>query len=86
MKHYLLQDSLRIWLYDFEQKAKSHGITDMDGCGIHLTRYMPVLIQEWIPTLPFSTVSSWSELKKALLKRFGLSEEVDNQRLLRDLK
>ena len=57
----------------------------MDGCGTHVTRYMHVLIQEWIPTLPFSTVSSRSELKKALLRRFGLSE-VDNKRLLRDLK
>ncbi|KAI8327395.1 hypothetical protein EDC96DRAFT_569740 [Choanephora cucurbitarum] len=47
---------------------------------------MPTLIQKWIPTLPPSKLQSWKELKRALLNRFGLPEEADNQKLLQDLK
>ncbi|KAI8350640.1 hypothetical protein BD560DRAFT_337522, partial [Blakeslea trispora] len=86
MAQYNLNESLRIWLFDFEQQAKIHGIDNMNQCGIHLARYMPILIQKWIPTLNPSIIQSWKVLKQALLNRFGLPEVVDNQRLLQDLK
>ncbi|KAI8330290.1 hypothetical protein EDC96DRAFT_452187 [Choanephora cucurbitarum] len=86
MAQYNLNESLRIWLFDFEQQAKIHSIDNMDQCEIYLARYMPTLIQKWIPTLNPSIIQSWKESKQALLNRFGLPEEVDNQRLLQDLK
>ncbi|KAI8349039.1 hypothetical protein BD560DRAFT_338019, partial [Blakeslea trispora] len=86
MAQYNPHDSLRIWLFDFEQQAKIHGIDNIDQCGIHLARYMPTLIQKWILILNPTTLQSWKNLKQALLNRFGLPKKVDNQRLLQDFK
>ncbi|KAG0733771.1 hypothetical protein G6F57_016238 [Rhizopus arrhizus] len=47
---------------------------------------MPILIQQWLPTLAPPILASWELIKEALIARFGVSAEVDNQRLLKDLK
>ncbi|CAO3613451.1 unnamed protein product [Mucor hiemalis] len=83
---YELSISMRIWLSNFEMQAKVQGITDLDLCGIHIAHYMPLIIQQWLPTLSPSILGSWNLLKEALIARFGVSEESDNQKLLRDLK
>lgn len=59
---------------------------DMDICAPHLTRYMPLVIQQWIPTLAGTIIVKWSILTEALLGRFGLPEEEDSKRLLQQLK
>lgn len=78
--------SMRIWLSNFEMQAKVQGVTDLDLCGIHISHYMPTLIQQWLPTLAPDILASWSLLKEALIARFGVPADVDNQRLLKDLK
>ncbi|KAG1135855.1 hypothetical protein G6F37_012845 [Rhizopus arrhizus] len=78
--------SMRIWLANFEMQAKVQGITDLNLCGLHIAHYMPILIQQWLPTLAPSILASWELIKEALIARFGVSAEVDNQRLLKDLK
>ncbi|KAG0735284.1 hypothetical protein G6F57_013597 [Rhizopus arrhizus] len=82
---YDLHSTLRIWLRNFEQQARIHGITNLDTCGVHLPRYLPTIIQQWMPTQPLEIVGQWSLLTKSLLARFGLPEE-DNRRLLKDLR
>ncbi|KAI8065320.1 uncharacterized protein B0P05DRAFT_446288, partial [Gilbertella persicaria] len=86
MATYDLNNSIRIWLRQFEQQARIHGVISMDSCTTHLTRYMPLVIQQWIPTLAPSIVSSWDLLKEALITRFGIPEEEDNRLLLKQLK
>ncbi|CEP17044.1 hypothetical protein [Parasitella parasitica] len=85
MTTYELTTSIRIWLKQYEQQARIYGIISMDNCATHLTRYMPLVIQQWIPTLDPSIVSSWSLLKEALITRFGIPEE-DNRLLLKEIK
>ncbi|CEP15288.1 hypothetical protein [Parasitella parasitica] len=83
---YELTSSIRIWLKQFEQQTKIHGITSMDNCTPHLTRYMPLIIQQWIPTLSPQVTSSWTLLTEALITRFGVAADEDNRILLKQLK
>lgn len=78
--------SIRIWLSTFEKQAAVQGITDLDICGIHITHYMPQLIQQWLTSLAPTILQQWDLIKEALINRFGLPEEQDNQRLLKELK
>ncbi|KAI8876109.1 hypothetical protein K501DRAFT_279714 [Backusella circina FSU 941] len=83
---YDLQQSLRIWLKNFEQQAALHGISNFNTYCMHIGRYLPPIIQQWIPTQPPEIVTRWSLLTESFLVRFGLPEEEDNRRLLRDLR
>lgn len=78
--------SMRIWLANFEMQVKVQGITDLNLCGLHISHYMPTLIQQSLPTLAPSILASWDLIKESLISRFGVSADVDNQRLLKDLK
>ncbi|KAI8373353.1 hypothetical protein BD560DRAFT_328181, partial [Blakeslea trispora] len=86
MAKYDLTSSIRIWLRQFHQQAQIHGIVNMDICTVHLAQYMPNVIQQWIPTLAPTIVSSWTLLTESLITRFGILEEEDNRRLLKQLK
>ncbi|KAG1322990.1 hypothetical protein G6F62_009923 [Rhizopus arrhizus] len=78
--------SLRIWLKNVTQQAIVHGITGIDICAPHLTKYMPLVMQQWIPTFAPTIIIKWLLLTESLLHRFGLPEEEDNRRLLQQLK
>ncbi|KAG1467880.1 hypothetical protein G6F56_004160 [Rhizopus delemar] len=83
---YDLKQSLRIWLKNFDQQAAIHGISNFNTCCMHIGRYLPSIIQQWILTQPPEIVATWSLLTESFLAHFGLPEEEDNRRLLRDLR
>ncbi|KAG0752995.1 hypothetical protein G6F22_016922 [Rhizopus arrhizus] len=86
VNNYDLNNSLRVWFLEFEQQALVHGIDDLNICSFHLTKYMPLVIQRWIPTLPVTVRKKFSLLKEALLNRFGMDAEDENRLLLKQLK
>lgn len=86
VNNYDLNNSLRVWFLEFEQQALVHGIDDLNICSFHLTKYMPLVIQRWIPTLPVTVRKIFSLLKEALLNRFGMDAEDENRLLLKQLK
>ncbi|EIE88852.1 hypothetical protein G6F46_001756 [Rhizopus delemar] len=77
---------MRIWLANFEMQERVQGTTDLGLCGLHIAHYMLVLSQHRLPTFLPAILASWTLLREALIARFGVSAEVDNQRLLKDLK
>ncbi|KAG1534277.1 hypothetical protein G6F49_013387 [Rhizopus delemar] len=66
---YQLGNSLRVWIIQFEQQATVHGIEDFNIVATQLSRYLPVVIQQWIPTLPVNVRTNYSLLREALLNR-----------------
>ncbi|KAG1040660.1 hypothetical protein G6F43_012245 [Rhizopus delemar] len=83
---YQLGNSLRVWIIQFEQQATVHGIEDFNIVATQLSRYLPVVIQQWIPILPVNVRTNYSLLREALLNRFAMAEEEENRILLRQLK
>lgn len=82
---YQMEQSLRVWFIEFEQQAAVHGITNLNSCAIHLSKYMPLLIQRWIPTLPPSVRFDYEFLKDSLLGRFAMDVEDENRFLFKQL-
>ncbi|RCH89547.1 hypothetical protein CU098_004800, partial [Rhizopus stolonifer] len=56
---YDLKQSLRIWLKNFDQQAAIHGISNFNTCCMHIGRYLPSIIQQWILTQPPEIVATW---------------------------
>lgn len=86
MENYNDKTSLRIWIKTYEQQATVHGIQDYNQCATHISKFMPPIIQKWIPTLPATVRVSWDLLVEALLDRFGIPVQEENRQLLKDLK
>ncbi|KAG1136977.1 hypothetical protein G6F38_011651 [Rhizopus arrhizus] len=84
--NYQLDQSLRVWFIEFEQQAAAHGISNLNSCAVHLSKYMPLLIQRWIPTLPPTVRSDYELLKESLLARFAMDIEEENRLLLKQLR
>ncbi|KAG0739642.1 hypothetical protein G6F23_008820 [Rhizopus arrhizus] len=84
--NYQLDHSLRVWFIEFEQQAAAHGISNLNSCAVHLSKYMPLLIQRWIPTLPPTVRSDYELLKESLLARFAMDIEEENRLLLKQLR
>lgn len=84
--NYQLDHSLRVWFIEFEQQAAAHGISNLNSCAVHLSKYMSLLIQRWIPTLPPTVRSDYELLKESLLARFAMDIEEENRLLLKQLR
>ncbi|KAG1133424.1 hypothetical protein G6F37_013294 [Rhizopus arrhizus] len=78
--------SIRIWLIDYEHQAKLHGVSNLDLCARYVATYMPLNIKNWLSRRPPPILAKWNLMKEDLISRFGVSEEVDNKRRLKDLK
>ncbi|KAG1037607.1 hypothetical protein G6F43_012826 [Rhizopus delemar] len=83
---YNLDNSLHVWFIEFEQQAIAHGIDNLNTCSLYMTKYMPLIIQRWIPTLPIAVRADFHLLKEALLGRFAMDADDENRLLLKQLK
>ncbi|KAI8334144.1 hypothetical protein EDC96DRAFT_418305, partial [Choanephora cucurbitarum] len=83
---YQLDNSLRVWMIEFEQQAAVHRIDGLKNAASQLSKYLPLVIQRWIPTLAVSIRFNFALLKEALLSRFAMAEDEENRLLLRQLK
>ncbi|KAI8060428.1 uncharacterized protein B0P05DRAFT_452744, partial [Gilbertella persicaria] len=77
---------MRVWLTDFEHHAKLHGVSNLDLCARYIASYMPQDIQNWLSRRAPPILVKWTLMKEALIGRFGISEEIDNKRRLKELK
>ncbi|SAM07710.1 hypothetical protein, partial, partial [Absidia glauca] len=82
---YQLEHSLRIWFMDYERQAGVQGVLNLDDCPEHVSKSMPPVIQNWIPTLPVETRTLWSSFKDSLLRRFGKPAFDENKTLYKAL-
>ncbi|KAI8374055.1 hypothetical protein EDC96DRAFT_424460, partial [Choanephora cucurbitarum] len=74
------QDSMRIWLRQFERLARLLGIDDMDSCIGKLSSLMPESIRSFVYGI-YSTPQerTWKKTIEALLHVFAMPEERENQ-------
>jgi hypothetical protein len=49
---YELKDSLHFWLHDFPDEVDSIGIQHINDCCLHIRRFMPSSIRQFITSLP----------------------------------
>ena len=59
---YQINNSLRVYFFEFEQQAKYLGITDMDLCTVTLCKFLPDNMRNWIIHLPNAIKSKWTTL------------------------
>ncbi|SAM00750.1 hypothetical protein [Absidia glauca] len=83
--NYNLNGSLRIWFKNYEQQAFIHGVHTMNDCAPHIIKFMPKIIQQWIPTLPPTIRTNWELLKEQLLLRFGKPANEEQKSIMKTL-
>ncbi|KAI8888106.1 hypothetical protein K501DRAFT_173968, partial [Backusella circina FSU 941] len=80
------KDSLRMWLKEFEQQAAFIGIENMDNCIPQFGRFMPTIIRNYLPTIPYATRSNWSTFTAKILSQFGIPEDEENRHIVTQLR
>jgi hypothetical protein len=75
MDKYNLDTSIRLYIREFEAQARLVGIEDFNILINYISKYMPPLIRQWIPTQDASKRTNWKKLKDLLIDQFGLSLE-----------
>ncbi|KAI8358526.1 hypothetical protein BD560DRAFT_335072, partial [Blakeslea trispora] len=84
--NFTLDQSLRVWFIEFEQQADVSGVIDLNQCAPYITKFMPQLIQRWIPILPPKIRADYALLKESLLSRFAMNADDENRILLKQLR
>jgi hypothetical protein len=86
MDKYNLDTSIRLYIREFEAQARHVGIEDFNILINYISKYMPPLIRQWIPTQDASKRTNWKKLKYLLIDQFGLSLEDEQKDLIAKLK
>lgn len=86
MPKYQINNSLRVYFFEFEQQAKYLGITDMDLCTVTLCKFLPDNMRNWIIHLPNAIKSKWTTLTQNLLQYFGKSLNLEQRQGINKLQ